>query len=152
MKWRKYTGFFISLLVISWFSLGIPLETMAWWDDSWGKRVKITFNNSAQSENLQNFPVLIKLNSSRIDYEETKDQGQDIRFVDSNDITLLAHEIEKWDETGTSYVWVKVPQIDGSSNTDYIWMYYANAGASDGQNVEAVWSNGYVAVYHLKET
>ncbi|NIM51397.1 MAG: DUF2341 domain-containing protein, partial [Gemmatimonadales bacterium] len=55
---------------------------------------------------------------------------------------------EKWDEAGTSWVWVKVPQIDGSSNTDYIWMYYG-ADASDGQNAADVWSQGYVSVWHL---
>ncbi len=43
--------------------------------------------------------------------------------------TLLAHEIESWNESGTSYVWVSVPQIDASSGTDYIWMYYGNAAA-----------------------
>jgi hypothetical protein len=156
MKWQKQRGLLLILLIASVFSFGWLKEARAWWNDSWGKRVKITFNNSAQSENLQNFPVLIKLNSSRIDYGETQDQGQDIRFVDSNDITLLAHEIEKWDEAGTSYVWVKVPQIDSGSTTDYIWMYYANASASDGQDKNAVWNDGgsnyFRLVQHLKET
>ena len=49
-------------------------------------------------------------------------------------------------------MWVKVPQIDGSSGTDHIWLYYGNAAAPDAQNVAAVWNSGYVAVYHLDDT
>ena len=118
---------------------------------NWQRRRKLTFNNAAQAENLVNFPVLVVLNSSRIDYGLTQNQGQDLRFTDADGVTLLAHEIEKWDETGTSYVWVKVPQIDASSTTDYIWMYYGNATIADGQDAGAVWSNGYAGVWHLKE-
>jgi len=117
----------------------------------WQHRRKLTFNNSEQAENLINFPVLVVLNSSRIDYSKTQNAGQDLRFTDSDGTTILAHEIEKWDEAGTSYVWVKVPQIDASSNTDYIYMYYGNATVADGQDPGAVWSNGYVGVWHLKE-
>ncbi len=118
----------------------------------WGARRKLTFNNSAQTENLVNFPVLVVLNSSRIDYGTTQNAGEDLRFADADGTTELAYEIEKWDETGTSYVWVKVPQIDGGSNTDHIWMYYDNTSATDNQDPQAVWSNGYAGVWHLKET
>lgn len=145
----------------------IPLD---WWNSSWKRRRQITFNNSAQAENLDNFPVLIKLNqpntvnpldpANRIDYSQTKSNGDDIRFVDANaapGATPLAYEIESWNNTGDSYIWVKVPRIDASSNTDSIWMYYGNTGASDCQtdpdcpDAVNVWSNSYRGVWHLKE-
>lgn len=122
-----------------------------WWDASWTKRRNLTFDNSAQTEDLVDFPVLIKLDSSRIDYANTQDYGEDIRFVDAAGVTVLPHEIAEWNEAGTSYVWVKVPQITGGSDTDSIWMYYGNSGVADGQNAAGVWSNGYVAVWHLNE-
>ncbi len=118
----------------------------------WSSRKKITFDNSAQAENLTNFPVLIKLDSTRIDYAQTQNAGQDIRFTDSDGTTQLSYEIEKWDESGTSIVWVKVPQVDASSATDYIYMYYGNTGAADAQNKTAVWSNSFIGVWHLAET
>jgi hypothetical protein len=90
------------------------------------------------------------LDASRIDYSQTQNAGQDLRFVDS-DGTLLAHEIEAWNESGTSYVWVRVLQVDGGSGSDFIWMYYGNAAAPDGQSAAAVWSNSYQAIYHLDE-
>jgi hypothetical protein len=128
-----------------------PQMALAWWNTSWGLRRKITFNNSGQASNLVDLPVLIRLDSNRVEYFRTQNLGQDIRFVAANDVTLLDHEIELWDEAGSSYVWVRVPQVNGASTTDHIWMYYDNPIALDGQNAAGVWSNGYRGVWHLKE-
>lgn len=121
-------------------------------DREWTNRRKLTFNNSAQAENLVNFPVLVRLDSSRIDYTKTQDAGQDIRFYDSDNTTLLSHEIEKWDEAGSSYVWVKVPQIDAASASDHIYMYYGNAKAADAQSGTTVWESNFRGVWHLAGT
>ena len=51
--------------------------TVSWWDTAWTRRQALTFDNSAQTENLSNFPVLVTLNSGNIDYSETQDGGQD---------------------------------------------------------------------------
>ncbi len=135
----------------AWYSDGTT-PSPPWWNSNYSYRKKITFDNAAQTENLLNFPVLIKLNSSRVDYNNTQDSGQDIRFVDDDGTTVLSHEIEKWNETGDSYVWVKVPQIDGSSDTDYIYIYYGNPSITQSQeNVAGVWDSSYAAVWHLDE-
>ena len=91
------------------------------------------------------------MDASRVDYAQTQNAGQDLRFFDADGMAL-AYEIEKWDESGTSFVWVKVPQVDASSSTDYIWMYYGNASAASGQNAAAVWTNGYAMVQHHEES
>ena len=122
-----------------------------WHDASWGARQRLTFDNLSRGENLTDFTVLVELNASNIDYAKTQNNGEDLRFYDA-DGTLLDHEIETWDESGSSFVWVRVPQIDGYSDTDFIWMYYDNAAAPDGSNVAGTWSNNYQAVYHLNET
>ncbi|MGH7410861.1 MAG: DUF2341 domain-containing protein, partial [Candidatus Methylomirabilis sp.] len=154
-SWRRVTrwgiGACLLLLALGWPSPARAACPGASFPCDWGFKRKLTFNNSGQAENLVDFPVLVVLNSSRIDYSQTQNQGQDLRFTDADGTTLLAHEIEKWDEAGTSYVWVKVPQIDGSSTTDHIWMFYGNPTAPDGQNPTAVWSNGFIGVWHLKE-
>ncbi|MDX1430163.1 MAG: DUF2341 domain-containing protein, partial [Rhodothermales bacterium] len=122
-----------------------------WWDSNWLDRKQIVFDNTNSTEDLDFFPVLVTLTAAEIDYGSTQNAGEDIRFVDS-DGTPLDFEIEKWDESGTSYIWVKVPRIDAGSNTDYIWMYYNNTGASDGQNALGVWSDNYEGVWHLGES
>jgi hypothetical protein len=121
-----------------------------WWDLLWLERAQLILDNSAQSTNLVDFPVLAVLDSSRIDYAKTQDSGEDIRFTDS-DGTPLDYEIEQWDENGSCYVWVSVPQIDASSDTDYIWMYYSNAGATDDQDPANVWGSDYQLVWHCQE-
>ncbi|MBX4187907.1 MAG: DUF2341 domain-containing protein, partial [Candidatus Doudnabacteria bacterium] len=97
-------------LVTNWTDIGSAIGG-DWWDPSWSARRKITFDNSASSENLQDFPVYIQLDSSRVDYAQTQNSGQDIRFIDADGSTVLSYEIEFWNEAGTSTVWVKVPQI-----------------------------------------
>jgi hypothetical protein len=112
-------------------------------------RRQLTFDNAAQAETLAEFPVMVRLDGSRINYGQIQDAGQDLRFFDADGTTLLSHEIEVWDEAGTSTVWVKVPQIDGSSTSDFIWLYYGNPTASDGQSPANVWTASYEAVHHF---
>src|SRR3989344_3524924 len=118
---------------------------------SWLARRKITLDNSASAENLTNFPVLVQLSASNIDYAKTQGAGEDIRFVDADGTTALSYEIEAWNESCTSLVWVKVPQIDSGSTTDYIYMYFDNDGATDNQAATSVWDSSFKAVYHLPD-
>ncbi|MDJ0803562.1 MAG: DUF2341 domain-containing protein, partial [Desulfobacterales bacterium] len=120
-----------------------------WWHTDWSRRQALTFDNSGQPDTLTDFPVLVQLNSGNMDYAQTQGDGADLRFI-AADGTQLAHEIVKWDESGDSYVWVKVPQITGGSNADSIMMYYGNTAASDAQDSAGVWSSDFAAVYHLE--
>jgi len=124
-----------------------------WFNSNWQYRRQLVFDNSASSSNLIDNAVLVKLHATasdaiQIDYSATQDAGQDLRFVDSTG-TVLAYQIEQWDESGYSYVWVKVPQINAGSTTDSISMYYGNANIAAGQNADAVWSSNLVAVFHM---
>ena len=125
----------------------------AWWDGNWLYRRKITLSNASSSAPLTDFPVRISLSAANgnINYSKTLSGGNDLRFVDSDDSTVLDYEIESWNSSGTSEVWVRVPQVD-ATNTDYIWMYYGNAGASAGANPTGVWDTGYKLVQHLEES
>jgi glucose/arabinose dehydrogenase/PKD repeat protein len=118
-----------------------------WWDAGWAERQKLTFDNSAQAEALDGFPVLVLLDPTRVDYGQIASGGADLRFVDP-DGTPLPHEIESWNEAGVSAVWVRVPRVEASSANDFVWMYYGNAAAADAQDAAAVWA-GYAGVWHL---
>jgi hypothetical protein len=152
VSWSDSTKFDTSAEISTIVSGEVSLQnTSDWFDSSWAYRRQITFDNSAQAENLVDFPVLVKLNPNRINYSNTQNSGQDIRFTDADGTTQLSHEIETWNEAGDSFLWVKVPQIDASSDSDYIYMYYGNASVGDGQNSSSVWNNT-IARYHLGET
>ena len=131
------------------------VEYHPWWTSAWTARRKVTFNNATSSSDLINFPVLVSLNAittdlhtANIDYSLTQDAGEDIRFVDY-DGNALDYEIESWNESATSTVWVETPSIEGSTSTQYFWMYYGNSGASDNSSSTAVWNSDYVGVWHM---
>src|SRR3989338_9037174 len=153
---QKLTIYIISVVISSilYFTFFSSIyATDSWYNTSWQYRKKLIFDNSTQSENLTNFPVLVKLTSSRFDFTLAQSAGQDIRFADSDGTTLLPYEIESYDSSSsTANIWVKVPQVDASSSTDYIYMYYGNSSTTDGQSGTGVWDSNYQLVYHMKDT
>ncbi len=110
-------------------------------------RQRLSFLNSAQDEALMDFPVLVVLDPTNFDYIKAQPDGADLRFTDP-DGTVLPHEIEVWNEGGESFVWVRVPQIEANSDSDFVWMIYGNPDALDRQDPATLWSE-YEAVYHL---
>lgn len=126
--------------------------SVTWWNVSWQRRIRIDINNLDQTAAFTNQPILVTLDSSIINYSHFKTNGADVRFVASDDLTALDYEIERWDATNadTSQVWVRIPSIAASSEKDYIYMYYNNPSATDGQNKTGVWTS-YWAVWHLNE-
>ena len=122
---------------------GIPAD---WWDVAWKRRTQITFANQ-QRGRLDDFPVLVILDPSRIDYAAAHPSGDDLRFIDGP--SVLSHEIEQWTSGGTSYVWVRIPSIDGGSNTDSVQMYYGNLSPPPPPNPTETWSGEYTGVWHF---
>ncbi len=121
--------------------------------DSFGYKLRITFTNYTRPGVLTNFPALVKLDES-IDrfsyYTFRSDSADDLRFSDEAGTQILNHEIEEWDVSGTSHVWVQVPAF--SSNCT-IWAYWGQAGlrtpasTSDG----TTWSDDFLSVWHLDQ-
>ena len=117
----------------------------------WPRRRKLDLD-SGQNTQLDGFTILVRLDTSRIDYAQTHTNGQDLRFLDDQGGALF-HEIELWNENGVSLIWVRVPSVkvrngsDGSS----LYMYYGNEAAKDSENAKGVWSDGYHGVWHLSE-
>ena len=119
----------------------------------WAKyshKFKVSFSGYTGSEALANFPVLVKISESRISgfrYADCKrPSGADLRFADA-DGNLLASEVDTWNTSGESLVWVKVPSLTAATT---ITAYYGWDFAPV-VDPNAVWSNGYVAVWHLNE-
>ena len=127
------------------------VQNKKWFNTDFTKRQRIYFNNIEATENLTEFPVLIALDSSKVNYAQIKSGGADLRFTDKEG-NLLNHEIDTWNTSGESLIWVKVHQIRAYSTNDYIWMYYGNSAATSIENKSGVWSNGYAAVWHMSET
>jgi biopolymer transport protein ExbB len=132
-------------------------EAQTWWNEQWGYRKKITFDTSPAGadikENLTEVPVLIRLHSGNFAFANAQQNGEDLRFVASDEKTVLKHHIERFDPLEEmAIVWVKVPRLSGGSAEDYLWMYYGNKSAVGGQDSKGTYDVKQVVVYHLGET
>ena len=119
-------------------------------------KFKVSFSGYAGSETLTDFPVLVKISESGISgfrYADCKRPSDadwrfvDLRFADESG-NLLASEVDTWNPTGESLVWVKVPSLTAATK---ITAYYGWDLAPVVDDPKAVWSNGYVGVWHLNE-
>lgn len=62
----------------------------------------------------------------------------------------MKFEIEKWDSSANSYIWIQVPALRGPQS--YIWAYWGNPAEKSlpayTQN-GSTWSDSYVGVWHM---
>jgi len=120
-----------------------------WWNPQWTRRRAVIVGDSGLEAPLLDVPVLVLLESTRIDYAATQIGGTDLRFVDEDD-KVLEHEIEAWDPDGASFVWVRVPTIAATGQLQpRIHMYYGHPGAQDEKTPQEVWEPGFVSVHHM---
>lgn len=120
-----------------------------WYDPQWTGRVSLVINHHLVEENLTDFPVLVTLSGEQVPVFSQSPTGDDLVFTAADGRTKLAHEIEKYDaQQRTLVAWVKIPALSSSVDTP-LYLYYGNKEASSQSQPQAVWTNGYVGVYHL---
>lgn len=120
-----------------------------------GYQAVITFNNYPRPEPLTNFPVLVVLgtNVPGFDYNTFLTPTPDeLRFKAADGTTELDYEVESWNTEGQSHVWVKIPVFTNGCAIIARWgnPNIVDPPANDGTG--AVWSNGFIGVWHLAET
>ncbi|HSU55472.1 MAG TPA: hypothetical protein VLT36_15560 [Candidatus Dormibacteraeota bacterium] len=123
-------------------------------------RLQITFTGYTNSTILTNFPVLVRLSTNVPGFSYSQfvagSNGADLRFTTPAGLEL-PFEIEQWNPSGESQVWVQVPTL--GSSTDSIFACWGNASDSGMQPCNTngtVWvtpgaSNNFIAVYHLSQ-
>jgi subtilisin family serine protease len=111
--------------------------------------IRITFDGYSGTETLTNFPVPVKLNDGVIGFDYAdflSTSGNDLRFWTS-DLQPLVYEIEQWDTTGDSYVWVRVPEL---SQGTFIYASWGDSQADPVPESPAnTWSQDFLAAWHL---
>ena len=121
-----------------------------WWDATWNYYKKITIESDYIDADLTNFPVQVN-STDAVMINKCQANGEDIRFVSTDNTTEFYYEIEEWNSVGFT-VWVNISEVVTSA-TDYSFlMYYGNGGVSDNQDSGNVWDNNYLGVYHLNES
>lgn len=142
------------ILILSCLGLLMPTLAHAWWQDDWSYRKQITVDTTQEgaaiTSEVGRVPLLVRLHTGNFSFQDVQENGADLRFVASDDQTVLNHQIESFDALlGVAYVWVDVPAVQGDGRQD-IWMYYGNPGASGASDSGMVFDPGYSAVYHFE--
>ena len=116
----------------------------------------ISFPGYTRPTALGNFPLLVTFNEGLTDFKYAdfaSPSGGDLRFSDASGAIELNYEVEQWNASGNSYIWVQFPSL--SSSTNYIYAYWGNASETTppGYTTDgSTWSANYVIVAHLDET
>ena len=106
----------------------------------------VTFSGYSGSETLLNFPALVRIPSGSSIYAAAKVDGSDIRFADSGG-NLVPHEIDTWNPSGESLIWVKVPSLSGTGTTVTL---YCGGTLLPAVDFREVWSDAeYKGVWHF---
>ncbi len=119
-----------------------------WWNSAWSKRYQVTIGDAELKEEQTDFQVPIRLDASNFDYSAARPAGADLRFVDSSG-KVMNHQIDTWDMTGTSVIWLRLPKLTVPATT--VWLYYGNPSAESPADTDAhaVWPSPYAGVWHL---
>ncbi len=126
------------------------------------KGAVLTVDGYAGQSTLANFPVLVRI-AERDEAAGTGIDGffyRDVRkaeATDLNDIDIgftdmqgngLAYEIDTWDASGESLVWVRLPEM---TNGTQFAMFWGSGSSGKAMNAENPWSADYAGVWHLGE-
>ena len=112
-------------------------------------RVEMTTGGYAGSETLANFPVLVRFAEGQpngFSYAQLKADAADLAFTDESG-NPLAFEVDTWDPSGESCVWVKVPTLTATTKIVATW---GDPEATTSRG--SVWRDaGYAGVWHFTE-
>jgi biopolymer transport protein ExbB len=137
------------------------LHARTWWNEAWSSREKITVdttdNGVAVSDPIGTTTVVVRLHDGNFDFSNSKEDGSDLRFVDSDDKTLLASQVEKFDTVmNEGFVWVKIPDLKPGTARD-IYLYSGRnekKKPAKGEKVDlpkTAYDGDTVTVYHFNE-
>lgn len=118
--------------------------TGSWWNSDWKNRLLVTINNQVYgydeqlnlaAQDLYDFQYRFTLKPAYFDYNKAKEDGSDIRVINSDKNEQLDHWIESWNPLGPSKIWVKLSNMSNPLSKKEIMnisIYYGNDEPIDG--------------------
>jgi len=159
-------------------SLNNGTETTRWidfdtsqkgWLAGWDQRVKLTIDANDVDSDLSEFPVLVYLSTSSgrnsddvsfvFDELQNDANRRKIAVTTGDGVSQCYVEIEEWDDAKEeAWLWVKVPTVDNTVDTD-LYLYYdadhlhntAYIGDPNSSPAETVWGSDYRLVTHMRD-
>ncbi len=119
----------IILIIVSFFFYSFfSKESSAWYSTSWLYRNEIEVGNSTGST-LINEDVLVQIDTQTlITAGKMQSDCDDIRFLETDNVTTLSYWIEDGCNTSSTQIWVRIPSIPNGGKSIYV--YYGNSSPS----------------------
>ena len=131
--------------------MGVVNVYAEWYKPEWKCRKSLALDGNIIQSELKDFPVCVQVPASETDfYDSVKADGSDIVFTSADGKTELPHEIELLDQAKKQFVcWVKLPELKPGKPTNF-YIYYGNkAAVKNAKLKKQVWTNDYIAVWHM---
>jgi len=107
----------------------------------------LSYPSGALPSPVTDVPVPVFLTADRIDYDLAAPTGADLRAFDDQGQPLPL-EIELWDASGTSLVWVRLPEMATTGGA--FSLRFGDSDVAPGPPPTDVWQ-GFNAVYHFAD-
>lgn len=132
----------VSFMLFSGF-LAVAFDSHAQYTN-WAYRRQVTIQENSGSA-LSNFQVLLRVNTQTlINQGKMNPDGSDLRFAsDCYGASPLAFYIERWLNTDSTEIWVRMPSLPANSST-IIYMFYGNTSATQQSSFNATFPNAYI--------
>ena len=101
---------------------------------------------------MKDVPILVRLHTANFPFLDAREDGADLRFVWADDKTPLKFHVESYDATNElAAVWVRVPEIDAKSASQFIWLYFGNTKAQPAADAAGTFDSATGLVLHFSE-
>lgn len=104
----------------------------------------LTVDLGNTNDELDGFTILVKLDASRVDYAAVPDPQHGFTFTVQGSAPL-AYEVDHWDPSGTSALWVRLPNVAANAKPVVTMAFGSGMTAAD---PFATW-NGFTQVLHF---
>lgn len=116
---------------------------------STARRITLTIPAAKVTSDLQDFPVYVEVTND--DLRTALDPAKmSFRQRNGGTVSSLAYEVQAFDKPqGRLQAWVRLPLVSATAATTFE-LQYGDAAVAVAADANAVWSNHYVAVFHLE--
>ena len=116
------------------------------------KSATLSATGYSGTETITGFPALVKLSATDdaygFSYSDCVNGKDDLWFEDA-DGNLIPHDVDTWNASGDSYVWVRIPTL--TNNAEIVMHWGMERIAEQICTPADTWA-GYVGVWHMNET
>lgn len=109
------------------------IAACAFTQNAFGFAKYVDITTTYTGNDVANFPVLLKITSTTPAgfYADVKNAGADLKFTDASGNGDYPYEIDTWNASGDSYIWVKLPMLSAGMT---FRMYYGDEDQTEPTN------------------